>query len=562
MIGAISLCAIVGLFSGANVMVKTWFFNAVEGLMQGDYLSKAVALGIFWGAFTLITLLLQGASDVFMEDLGLRLGGFLGREVNSKAAKIDPICYEDTEVLDHINKACQGVERAAAITCTLITLVAFYIPYFIFFSVYTFRIHPILCIGVLLVLLPTLGGQYIRSRYYGNLENTAAPIRRQMDYYQSCITEREYVKETRLLGAVYFFRTLYETVVILYRREAWKTERKSSLVELVLRLLSLLSYVVILVVMFKNLKAGNMGTAAFAAILTSIDQMFNYMDYVGYNVGDISQNLSTLTNTVNFLNLPERRGGKEEVPPNWDIVFDHVSFGYPGHTNHVINDISLSISAGETIAVVGANGAGKSTLVKLLTGLYIPNNGSVYIGGKDTKELLPDSIYEGISGVFQDFQKYKISLRENISISDSRMEESREKLEASLQEAGVDSSMFSEGMNTMLSREFGGTDISGGQWQRVAIGRGLYRKHQLIILDEPTAAIDPLEESRIYNRFAEISKNKTSIIIIHRIGSARIADRVVVMDQGQIVGVGTHTELLKNNEMYQKMFYAQSHWYQ
>ena len=153
-------------------------------------------------------------------------------------------------------------------------------------------------------------------------------------------------------------------------------------------------------------------------------------------------------------------------------------------------------------------------------------------------------------------------LRKNILISDSKAEENTKKIEESLKEAGIESSMFAEGMEMMLSREFGGTDISGGQWQRVAIGRGLYRNHQLIILDEPTAAIDPLEESRIYNRFAEISRDKTSIIITHRIGSARIADRVVVMDKGQIAGVGTHAELLKNNEMYQKMFYAQSHWYQ
>lgn len=560
---SVALGAVVGFATAAGTPVKQYFFEAAGHLPDNHKLGVVIGIGVFWGAFTLITLMLQGASDLMSEDLGVRLGGFLGKQVNAKAARLEPICYEDNTMLNSVNQAYMGVEQSGVIIQLLITLTAFHIPYFLFLSVYVYRIHPTLCLGIILVLLPTLGGQYLRTRYYEKLENCAAPLRRKMEYYQACIADREYAKETRLLGAVFFFRELYEISILLFQKETWKTERKSSLVELGLRMLSLLVYIMILGLMYRYLKMNILGTAAFAAIFTSIDQMFNFMDYVGYCLGDVSHYLPSVNNTLNFLKLPERKGKAVDLA-HYGIEFNRVSFGYPGNENMILKEINLSIREGETIAVVGENGAGKSTLAKLLLGLYLPKEGDVLIGGCSTREISPDILFKKASGVFQNFQKYKMTLRQNICISNSTIVSEENRLDQVIKEVNLEEKTgeLAEGMDTMLAREFGGTDLSGGQWQRIAIARGLYREHELIVLDEPTASIDPLEESRVYRQFADLSRDKTAIIITHRIGSARLADRIVVMGKGTIAGIGTHEELLRNNETYRAMFEAQAQWYQ
>jgi ATP-binding cassette subfamily B protein len=223
----------------------------------------------------------------------------------------------------------------------------------------------------------------------------------------------------------------------------------------------------------------------------------------------------------------------------------------------------LHIKGGETVAVVGVNGSGKTTLSRLFLGLYTPSEGTVKIGGVDTREVKRSSITRGMSAVFQKFQKYKMTLAENIQIGDPGLQDNKDILNTSIKQADIDltEDKFPDGPDTMLSRDFDGIELSGGQWQRVAIARGLYRIKDVIVLDEPTSAIDPIEETRLYEKFAEVSKGKTAVLITHRIGSARIADRIIVMNEGKIVETGSHEELISQNGLYKEMFDAQIKWY-
>jgi ATP-binding cassette subfamily B protein len=242
----------------------------------------------------------------------------------------------------------------------------------------------------------------------------------------------------------------------------------------------------------------------------------------------------------------------------------NVSFTYPLAESPSITDINLKRTQGETVAIVGENGAGKSTLVRLMIGLYKPCTGTVTFGGLNTSDTPLKTLFKHISGVFQKFQRYQLTLRENIQMGDKSSSEeiSRALTQAGMLENGeLDPATYPKGYDTMLGREFDGVDLSGGQWQRVAIARGLYRAHNIVVLDEPTAAIDPIEESKIYEKFIEISQNKTAIIVTHRLGSTKIADRVIVMEKGKITDIGNHEELLAKGGAYATMFHAQAEWY-
>ena len=240
-----------------------------------------------------------------------------------------------------------------------------------------------------------------------------------------------------------------------------------------------------------------------------------------------------------------------------------MSFTYPGTDTAAVDDVSVALAPGTTVALVGANGAGKTTLAKLLLGLYVPSRGDVMRGTVNTRDATRNEVRERTSAVFQNFQRYQMTLRENVVLADVTRAEDEQAVIRALERGGVPAELWQgeEGLDLMLSREFGTRDLSLGQWQRVAIARGLFREHDVILLDEPTASIDPLEEQALYERFMEIAAGRTAILVTHRLGSARLADRILVMQEGRIIEDGDHEHLLARRGLYHEMFSAQAAWY-
>lgn len=333
------------------------------------------------------------------------------------------------------------------------------------------------------------------------------------------------------------------------------------MMELGLRSLTLMGYLGVVILLLSSMLDGFISVGAFAAVFSSITTMITFMnDAISNYLANLFDNVGLLKKYLEFFELPEDTDASGEIRWQEKVEVKHISFHYPGTEGNVLEDVSFEIKKGETIAIVGENGAGKSTLVRILSGILKPDQGEVRVDGKDLFSIGGTHRFRNVSGVFQQFIRYQMSLRENVEISgqnsdEENMKDCLAKSEFSLNEK------FCEGYDTMLSREFDGIDLSGGQWQRVALARGLYRDSRFILLDEPTSAIDPIEEGILYRKFQKMVQNKMGILVTHRLGSAKIADRIIVLKKGRIVEQGTHKELVHRQGYYYKLFKEQAKWY-
>ncbi len=248
------------------------------------------------------------------------------------------------------------------------------------------------------------------------------------------------------------------------------------------------------------------------------------------------------------------------------LKLEHVRFAYPGSENAVFEDLTLELRTGETTALVGINGAGKTTLVKLLTRLYDPQSGAVKLDGIDVREFDPLEYRQRFGVILQDFIKYKLSAQDNIVFGDISKKPEFKNLERVAQDAGALELIegLPESWDTMLGRQFHvrGQDLSGGQWQRVALARALYRDAPILLLDEPSAALDAEAEMELFLRYKELVQNKLSLLITHRFNTVKMADRIVVLENGQILEDGSHGELMRLHGRYAEMFEAQASGYQ
>ncbi|MCL2093309.1 MAG: ABC transporter ATP-binding protein/permease [Treponema sp.] len=564
-----------GFSFALSVIVSRTFFEAITGAAAGqvDFMGVLFPL-LLLSAATLGQQIMNGADNFHWMVITRKTEGKLRAYLHRKISALDPLLFEDPSFLDDLNKAKEGVGVIPSYCSIFLAIIFFYGSYFISIGAFLFSLKPILLLTLLLSFIPALLAQYVRGQVFTALEEANAPLRRENEYYQRTLCDREYFKETRTLGAfTYFFRLFTETLDLLIHR-TWKAQSKSTRWQLLLNTSTFAGMAASAYLLFLATMSGEISVGAFAAVFSALSAIFYIMqEIVSYRLRDANQNLGKVTNFLKVLDREERfpLSSHEEAahkdPGGGDfaaqgIVAEQVSFQYPGREEKAVQDLSLTIAPGETLAIVGENGAGKSTLVRLLTGLYRPSSGRVLCGGHDTNGSSGGFSFRGISGVFQKYQRYKMDLRDNVFLSEASGEPTDGEITKALDEAGLSLEPGRLDLDTMLSPEFDGIDLSGGQWQRVAIGRGLYRANGFIVLDEPTAAIDPIEESRIYTQFQALARGKCALVVTHRLGSARLADRIIVMDGGRLVDQGSHEELLGRPGKYKEMWESQAQWYQ
>lgn len=568
-----------------QVMSVQYFFDGISE-NQGEF-SRLVIKILLLGAAYAFAQIMNGVANCY--------GQILNRKVTKETNKIlfkiidqkEAISFEYADELDQINKAARGSEGVFWVSTAILDIVFFYVFYFVMMGWYLFSLAPVLSISIVVIFIPNVTARLLHMISFEHLESEAAPVRRKMDYYADCITGKEYYKETRLWGCGKYFFDRYNRMLKKLNRLQFRMQVHKEKINFCINVLTVSAYGIIIGMLVYYVLTDSISVGAFAAVFAALREFYGFMDEViSERLAIAMENMATVKNYLSFIDPAVReesvrrvqkedkeesvrrvqKTDKEEaeqikLPEKFEIRLEHVSFAYPqpetGERKYALSDIDLLIPWGQTVALVGENGSGKSTLCHIIAGLYSPSEGAVSYGGVCRGGR---RIVSGISAVFQKFCRYSMSLGENVRISDLEADKSEDRLNQICRETGVVPE-WAGGMDGMLGREFGGAEVSGGQWQRIAIARGMYRNNSLLILDEPTAAIDALEEKYLYEEFGKLSRNCTSIIVTHRLASAQIADRILVMKDGRIVQDGTHEELVEAQGEYKAMYELQRQWY-
>ena len=388
------------------------------------------------------------------------------------------------------------------------------------------------------------------------------PEARRMDYAASLLLNPQYAKEHRLFRTGDFWIAFYlENFRKLHR--AMAARRREQLAKNLGTLaLSLLGFAAsVFGVLQRRPSAGQV-----AMLLATLNQLQQSLLLLAQDGAMLLETLLYMDEVRSFLeekpSLTASPGIRvKEAPPR--IEFDHVHFSYPDGRK-ALSGVSFTLPPGELFGLVGENGAGKTTLVKLLLRFYEPSEGKILVDGKNLAELDLVAWRKRVAAIFQDYGRYALTLGENVALSDLERMEDEDGVRRALASAGGEElvSKLPQGLNTPLTKEFGGTELSGGEWQKVALARAFFRERaRVMVLDEPTAALDPLAEVELYQRFAELARGRTTLLISHRLASVRHAHRILVLKEGRLIEEGDHEELLRKGGEYARMWEAQRTWY-
>jgi ATP-binding cassette, subfamily B, bacterial len=382
---------------------------------------------------------------------------------------------------------------------------------------------------------------------------------RAMDYFRSLLLTDAYAKEVRLFGFGGFVIARFRQAFNELHGRMNADRRRQAVQPIFTALLSLFSSVAAFVWVMESSRGGALPASGILVFVQALYQLQLRLGDVTVQVGLMTGHLQFFDSLERFLEgRPAMQTGTRAVSFG-RIEFQNVSFQYPdGRT--ALREVSCVIEPGKTIALVGENGAGKTSFVKLLCRFYDPSQGRILVDGMDLRDLDITQWREQLSAVFQDFGKYSLTLRENIALGHLESLRSDEVLTqaATFSDLNKTIAALPNGFDTQLGKAFGGTDLSGGQWQKLAIARACVRSANLLILDEPTAALDPRAEYELYQQFAQLAHDKTVILVTHRLASVQMADRILVFNDGSIVEEGTHETLVSARGEYAQLYQLQA----
>ena len=418
-------------------------------------------------------------------------------------------------------------------------------------------INPWLCLILIAAPIPTLYTTYIGNKLQFLFIKDNAKLKREADYFQGLMLGSA-VKEIKVMTLFDFFYEKWKTRIDEYTIRENKSYLKKMCLDTFSNVITGSASVAGSIMAIVMMTKGYISLGALSAVMTLINTLINDTSVFFTSLAAFMSKKNEAAMFFDLIDLPEETREGILVEGIGEVSFEDVSYRYPLTDKYVLSHINITIHKGEKVALVGENGAGKTTFVKLISGIVQPSGGKLKINGLDTDKAEPQSRYASAGSVSQETAKYQtFSVSDNVYIGDSSKKRNEDDIKESLAFAGLNCFDGSE----ILGKEIGGTDLSGGEWQKLAIARCCYRNHDFIILDEPTGNLDPLAESEILTKYMRMAENKTVIMVTHRISAASLADRIIVFEKGKIKEDGTHQELLNAGGEYAKLYQTQAKWY-
>lgn len=558
---------------GAQKDLLDIFVGGTEGRNWESLLEAAWPPLVMFTGIALLRALLTACQNIADPRLRDRSSMLLQSEVHQRAIKVPLERMDQSEYYDRLQRA--ETVAGTDVFGVLQNVIGFLTLMFELAGLLAVvsLAHPMVCILLVIVFSISFMIRVESDIVVRRLNRDLTRAGRQSDYLHDVVTRPETVKEMRLFGSMdYLIHQWHETMrhSLSLRMNARRREIRRGIIVSAVQITGLFGAIVWMVF---NLNSGGFTAGTLVIVFLAMRQAYGISSRMAFPISKIYIQSTKIIDLVEFLReLPEG----ETVPANEQkiptllspgstcrIEFEDVTYRYSGANEPVLNGIRLTLNAGETVALVGENGAGKSTLVRLLLGLYQPTTGRITWNGTDIKELDPDKLRSSMSAVFQDFVRYETTLRDNVGFGLQEEINNDTAIRSAMRSGGaadLESQRGGLDVPVGLLNE-GGSELSGGQWQRLAISRAAVRSPRLLVLDEPTAALDPQHEAELYRSFRELALGRTTLFISHRLGWARYADRIIVMREGRIVEEGSHESLLAAGGEYAVMFRAQAEWY-
>ena len=556
-------------------VVQLWIGKLI---IDGVLANIGVAAPDWTGLFRLVALelvvalasdVLQRTSNLLESLLGDLFGNRLSVRIMEHAATLDLENFEDPEFYDSLERARRQTAGRIGLLAvllgigqsglTLISLLAVLIAF-----------NGWLLVMLVLTVLPSFIGETHFAGLSYSLLYKWTPERRELDYLRYVATSDVTAKEVKLFGLADYFTRKYERLANEFYAANRALSIKRAATSGGLTAISTLGYYAANVFIIVDTVRGILTLGDLTFLVGSFQRSRGLISGILLRSADMYQQSLFLRDLFTFLEMKPRTASPERPVPaprpiREGVVFENVGFRYPDTEAWALRDVSLRIGAGERVVLVGENGAGKTTLVKLLARLYDPTEGRILLDGVDLREYDVDEIRGAIGVIFQDFVRYDLLVRENIAVGQIDAIGDQLRIEQAAKMSLADSVVagLQNGLDHMLGRRFkGGANLSGGEWQKIGLARAYVRDAQILILDEPTAALDARAEYQVFERFSELTEGKMAVLISHRFSTVRMADRIVVLENGTVIEDGTHDDLLVLSGRYAELFTLQAAGYQ